>query len=94
MWTHLKFFNVGKFKTRVCCHISADILQKDLRRILLNLILDIFSRGHATLYLVVSVGRFRILLNSERLLHYGPGPIVRDFLAVYSALFNQCLDLK
>ena len=55
----------------------------------------IFSRGHATLHLAVSVGRLVrpsvrpsvTFLNSERFLHYCSCPTVRDWIAVYPALF-------
>ena len=51
----------------------------------------IFSRGHATLELAVSVrryvGRSEILLNCERFSHYSSCPTVRDCIAVYPALF-------
>ena len=47
----------------------------------------LFSRGHATLHLAVSVGRLRTFLNSERFSHYCSCPTVRDWIAVYPALF-------
>ena len=54
-----------------------------------------FRRGHATLHLAVSVGmsvgpsvgRSVTFLNSERFPHYGSCPTVRDWIAVYPALF-------
>ena len=61
--------------------------------------LFLFSRGHATLHLAVSVGRLVCrsvgpsvrpsvtLLNSERFSHYCSCPTVRDWIAVYPALF-------
>ena len=53
-----------------------------------------FSRGHATLYLAVSVRPLRIILNFERFLHHGPCPTVRDRLAVYPALFFNNLQKR
>ena len=51
--------------------------------------LYLFSRGHATLHLAVSVGRSVrpsvTFLNSE---HYCPCPTVRDWIAVYPALLS------
>ena len=54
----------------------------------------IFSRGHATLHLAVSVGRSvrRLVhpvtfLNFEWYLHYCSCLTVRDWIAVYPALF-------
>ena len=51
----------------------------------------LFSRGHATLHLAVSVGRsvsrYVTFLNSERFSHYCSCPTVRDWIAVYPALF-------
>ena len=51
----------------------------------------VFSRGHATLHLTVSVGRSVrrsvTFLNCERILLYCSCPTVRDWIAVYSALF-------
>ena len=57
----------------------------------------VFSRGHATLHLAVSVGRSVgrsvgpsvTFLNSERFLHYCSCPTVRDWIAVYPALFKS-----
>jgi len=48
----------------------------------------IFSRGHATLHLGVSVG-MSVTNNSEfrAVLHYSSCPTVRDCIAVYPALF-------
>ena len=56
----------------------------------------VFSRGHATLHLAVSVGmsvgpsvgRSVTFLNSERFSHYCSCPTVRDSIAVYPALFH------
>ena len=55
----------------------------------------VFSRGHATLHLAVSVGmlvgpsvrRSVTFLNSGWFLHYCSCPTVRDWIAVYPALF-------
>ena len=55
-----------------------------------------FSRGHATLHFAVSVGPSVrrsvgppvIFLNSERFSHYCSCPTVRDWIAVYPALFR------
>ena len=51
----------------------------------------VFSRGHAILHLAVSVGRSVgrsvTFLNSERFWHYCSCPTVRDWIAVYPALF-------
>ena len=64
--------------------------------------LNLFSRGHATLHLAVSVGRsvgpsVRLsvrpsvtFLNYERFSHYCSCPTVRDWIAVYPALFFFC----
>ena len=62
---------------------------------------DFFSRGHATLHLAVSVCRYVgksvcrsvrrsicTFLNSERFSHYCSYPTVRDWIAVYPALFS------
>ena len=53
--------------------------------------LFIFSRGHGTLHLAVSVGpsigRSVTFLNSDWFLHYCSCPTVRDWIAVYPALF-------
>merc|ERR1712074_280478 len=54
-----------------------------------------FSRGHATLHLAMSVGRSIrrsvrpsvTFLISERFLRYCSCPTVRDWIAVYPALF-------
>ena len=50
----------------------------------------IFSRGHATLHLAVSVGRSVPLLvtflNCERFSHYCSCPTICDWIAVYPAL--------
>ena len=65
----------------------------------------LFSRGHATLHLAVSVGRSVgpvTFLNSERFLHYCSCPTVRNWIAVYPALFwkplknilTNCKELK
>ena len=59
-------------------------------------VVDFFSRGHATLHLAVSVGpsvRPSVgpsvtFLNSERFSHYCSCPTVRDWIAVYPALFQ------
>ena len=52
---------------------------------------DIFSYGHATLHLAVSVRpsvRPSVtFLNCERFSHYRSCPTVRDWIAVYPALF-------
>ena len=51
----------------------------------------IFSRGHATLHLAVSVGRSVspsvTFLNSERFSHYCSCPTVREWIAMYPASF-------
>ena len=47
---------------------------------------SVFSRGHATLHLAVSVGTKVTYLNYKRFLHYCPCQTVRDCLAVYTAL--------
>ena len=64
---------------------------------LLNLInmlnQPLFSRGHATLHLAVSVGRSVgrsvTFLNSEPFLRYCSCPTVRDWIAVYPALLSS-----
>ena len=52
---------------------------------------NIFSRGHATLHLAVLVGRSVrpsvTFLNCEQFSHYCSCPTVRDWIAVYPALF-------
>ena len=48
----------------------------------------LFSLGHATLHLAMSVRPSQIFLNRERFLHYRPCPTVRDCPAVYPALFS------
>ena len=70
-------------------------------RLLLRNSTLIFSRGHATLHLSVSVGRSVgrsvrpsvrpcvKFLNSERFSHYGSCATVRDWIAVYPALFHR-----
>ena len=52
------------------------------------MLIEVFSRGHATLHLAVSVGRSRTFLNSEQFLHYCSYPTVRNWIAVYLALFK------
>ena len=52
----------------------------------------IFSRGHATLHLAVSVRRKVAFLNSERFLHYCSCPTVRDWIAVYLALLCNKIE--
>ena len=53
--------------------------------------LSVFSRGHASLHLAVSVspsvGRLVTFLNSQWFLHYCSCPTVSDWIAVYPALF-------
>ena len=64
--------------------------------------MDIFSRGHATLHLAMSVGtlvgpsvrRSVTFLNSERFSHYCSCPTVRDWIAVYPALFSIYVNLR
>ena len=77
-----------------CVSVSEFILTIDL-----NSSLSLFSGGHATLHLAVSVGmsvgrpvgpsvgRSVTFLNSKRFLHYCSCPTVRDWTAVYPALF-------
>ena len=52
-----------------------------------SMLVIIFSRGHATLHLAVLVGPSVTFLNCERFLHYRSCPTVRDWIAVYPALF-------
>ena len=47
----------------------------------------LFSRKHATLHLAVSVGGSVTFLNCEPFSHYCSCPTVRDWIAVYLALF-------
>ena len=58
----------------------------------------IFSRGYATLHLIVSVSRSVdrsvTFLNSERFSHYCSCPAVRDWIAVYPALLLSRLTLR
>ena len=58
---------------------------------LLFVFLFLFSRGHATLHLAVSirpsVGPVTFL-NCERFSHYCSCPSVRDWIAVYPTLFS------
>ena len=53
-------------------------------------VVRLFSRGHATLHLAVSVRRSVTFLNSERFSHRPCQP-VRDWIAVYPALFDWIL---
>ena len=58
----------------------------------------IFSRGHATLELAVSVrryvGRSEILLNCGRFLHYSSCPTVHDWIALYPDFFLPAVHLS
>ena len=48
----------------------------------------LFSRGHATLELAVSVGRLVRFLIREWFSHYRSCPTVRDWIAVYPVLLK------
>ena len=50
---------------------------------------EVFSRGHATLHLAMSVGWYKIFLNPEQYTHCCSSPTVRDSIAVYPALFSS-----
>ena len=61
--------------------------------VVISRIPSLFSRGHATLHLAgrsvgPSVRPSVTFLNSERFLRYCSCPTVRDWIAVYPALFN------
>ena len=67
-------------------------LRIDNRRTVFARVSDlVFSRGHATLHLAVSVRpsvRPSVtFLNCDRFSHYCSCPTVRDWIAVYPALF-------
>ena len=82
-------FSIRKFDSFSTIWKNWDTIRKKSRFISASSS-NLFSRGHATLELAVSVGllvRHVTFLIRERFRHYCPCPTVRDWGAVYPALF-------
>ena len=94
LWEHAKMYVI--WKRIILCSKSFFSYKISLK---IDPINPLVSRGHVTLHLAMSVGRSVrpsvgpsvTFLNSERFLHYNSCPTVRDWIAVYPALFFSCL---